>query len=76
MQVAANMNATSDGEQSRQQNDEGDVFGKERMHQTDAGRRAAENHCKRNEKRQGPGRRNFSIMVMPQSGCGQGQNGN
>ena len=50
MQIAANMNATGHREQGRQQNNEGNVFSQERMHQADAGRRSAENHGKRYKK--------------------------
>ena len=76
MQVAADVDATRHRKQRGEQNDEGNVFGQQRMHEAGAGHPGAKHHGKRHQKRQPPGRRHLAKMVVPENGGKQGHQRN
>ena len=66
VQVAPDVDAAGDGKQRRQQQDEGNVFLQQRMHQAER-RQARAVHCgEGQQKSQRPGGRHLAEMVMPE----------
>ena len=60
-----------DGEQRRQQDDEREVFGQQRMHQTGPRRLRAKTTAKGQQKCQRPGSHQLAEMVVPEHGSHQ-----
>ena len=76
MQVATNVNATRHREQSRQQDDERYVFGKQGMHRVGPSCRRAEHQREGHQESQAPCRSHFAVMVVPEVRQQQRHQGN
>ena len=72
VEIAPYMNATGDSEQGREQQNEGDVLGKQGMHQADAGFTGSKHRGKGQKESQCPGCGHFAKVVVPKMRRQQG----